>query len=177
MMHRSSFCRIAIAAIVLVVSRSQPTAQGVPKLSEPVWITVSWFNAGPGGNQGNPSDRKDRSPAAWSGTLCRPPTLDVRNYSGQVVVVNKCTVDIDFAMCRSAGAEGQTDFPVCAVDPFKTDNEHFRWETLTPGPDGNFWQGARTMTLQIFYCSNHASLMSGDYMEKLGLENKLTCVE
>jgi len=33
------------------------------------------------------------------------------------------------------------------------------------------------MTLQIFYCSNHASLMSGDYMEKLGLENKLTCVE
>lgn len=127
----------------------------------PTWITASWS----GGTIGNPNDRTDTEATEWDGSICPASSVGLTNYSvGDVLnIVNSCTLTVTYAICVSKGSLAQPEggLEECATDPFDTSFSQLTFKTITNGVAGDFINSTQNLSINIFYCSDEQTLITG----------------
>lgn len=157
----------ALAAAVLCISGSSclsflSPASPTPitpkaKSYTPVWIFASFT---PPGVAGAPSDRRNQSPINNFDSLCPASSVLLDNWylnGGSLTIRNNCTATVHYALCVSKGSDAQ-ELKQCATDPFDTAQSQMRFQTLTTGPNGFWYQSTRLVSVNIFYCGSGSTL-------------------
>lgn len=132
---------------------------GVTSKYKPSCIVASWS----GGAVGNPTDRTDTKATNWTGSMCHPEYVELKNYiDGEVLnVINNCDRTNVFYICAANGSPAQPEngLKECEEDPLDTSMDYLKLETLTSGGPGDFIKSTKELSINIFYCSDDQELV------------------
>lgn len=154
-----------------------------------LWISASWT----AGVAGAPTlTVVVPPPVGFFGTLCAANSLVIENHPTKyanltgggaafLVIGSNCTIPVNIAICRNAGATGTTSPPlgVCATEPRTTLGDNIQYQRVganTGSTPVAFGATSLNLGVEIFICSDLSEFNFRTFPPKL-LVAPTDCVE